>query len=159
MGQRIVGYRTRRRGNKFVVYPLIARQPRAAHTVQQTDLIGSKVEGIVKRAHEIREDRITSRLSYTDFLLDIPVDKLQPGEETFAEQHVGTRYGSRSAGPIVALYSPKQDLFQIINGHHRWAEAKAKGDRTIRGWVSVVNEERGFGAYTTEELRERGWLA
>jgi len=106
---------------------------------------------------EPKIDRITANLAYVDFLYDVPVSKTISGEETFAEQHMGTQYASRSTGkPIFVLYSPREDKFMIKNGHHRVAEAKARDETHIKGYVSILNDERGFGAFTLKELEKEG---
>ena len=99
-----------------------------------------------------KDKRVDPVLGFVDFLTDIPVDKLVPGEETFAKEHVGTKFAGKTKGPIEVIYSPSKDNYQIINGHHRWAEAKARGDESITGWVSIANEKRGFGVLKDSEL-------
>lgn len=85
--------------------------------------------------------------------MDIPLSRTRAGEETYAEQHIGTQYASRSTGkPIQVMYSPQRDIYQIMNGHHRAVEARAAGQPTIKARVSIYNERKGFGALTESEL-------
>ncbi len=122
----------------------------------QTPLEKQRVLTLISEAKDVRKDKITDNMTFVSYLADILIEKLRAGEETFAEQHVGTQYSSQSNGrPIETIYSPKLNYFTIYNGHHRWAEAKAAGRTHIEGWVSIFNEEKGSGTLTLDQLEER----
>ena len=114
-----------------------------------------RIRRIVRTADERRSDVITPNIAFPEFLMPVPLNRTRAGEETNAAAHVGTEYGSRSTGrPIEVMYSPKRDIYQIINGHHRAAEARAAGQTTIPARVSIFNERKGFGALTERDLQE-----
>ena len=114
-----------------------------------------RIRRIVRSADERRSDVITPGLAFPEFMMRVPINRTRAGEETNAAAHVGTEYGSRSTGrPIEVMYSPKRDVYSIINGHHRVAEAKAQGQSTIPAKVSIFNERKGFGALTERDLQE-----
>ena len=143
------------RAIEFDERPPIQGHPKAV-SGQGPLVAQERLEKFVETAKERREDRITKDLEFPEFRVDIPVHKAVPGEETFAEQQVGTQFESRSKGkPINALYSPEKDTYVIIDGHHRWAEAKASGNKTVEGWVSIINDEKGFGALTDKQLEAK----
>jgi len=105
--------------------------------------------------HGAESGKPTAR-SIPEFLVPVPLKKTIPGEETYAEQHIGTPYASRSwHKPIDAMYSPRQDVFMVINGHHRVAEAKRAGLKDLLGWVSLYADDRGFGSLSNEELARK----
>mgnify|MGYP001596934719 CR=1 FL=1 len=117
----------------------------------------SRIEWIISRSEAVRIDKLTDDLHLVDFLMDVPVDKIIAGEETYAFQHVGTEYGSKSSGPIATIYSPSRDNFMVINGHHRFAEARARGDKTIKGFVAIHNEKKRVGTYTEADFKAQGF--
>ena len=105
---------------------------------------------------ERRSDVITESLAFPQFLVAVPTKKLVPGEETYALEHVGTQFATRSWGkPLSAFYWPKSNTWQIVNGHHRWAEALARHLPELMAWVSVGDEEKGFGALTEEKFKRK----
>ena len=124
------------------------------HTNPPPDL--TKIEPHSMTREELIADpdiKFDELLGFVVFRENVPLDEIIPGElETPAEKHVGTRFVSRTIGPILLLYSPKYNVYKITNGHHRWAEAKVRGDSTIEAWVSVLNEDRGFGAMTHKDF-------
>ena len=129
------------------------------YTVKLTATDIYRIKQIIRYAQKVEIDHVSENLSFVDFLMDVPISKLVPGEETYAEQHVGTQYASRSTGkPINATYSPRKDDYMIFNGHHRWAEAKARKELTTKAKVSIENIEKGFGTYTLNEMKARRWL-
>lgn len=118
----------------------------------------SRIESIISRSEAVKLDRLTDELTLVDFVMDIPVDKIIAGEETYAFQHVGTKYESTSTGrPIDTIYSPSRDNFMVINGHHRFVEARARGDKTIKGLVSIQNDEKHAGTYMEADFKAQGF--
>lgn len=124
------------------------------HTNPDQDFMLIKTHGMT-REELIKNPRIKldELLGFVTFKFNVPMDRLIPGEpDTFAEKHIGTEFASRTTGPIHVLYSPKHDIYKILNGHHRWVEAKARSDNTIEAWVSVLDEDKGFGALTHKDF-------
>lgn len=116
-------------------------------------------EGLVSLAQTITGDQVRATLdpfpvdvviSENFQLMEIPVNCVQP---------IGGRYLSHSysIGPIVVdvnrdlsselLYQNKLGSVIVIEGKHRWLDAKHRGDRTIHAWV---------GDLAIKELRSKG---
>ena len=116
---------------------------------------GSRIRALERSALRKRSDTI-GFASFPEFLVSVPLNKTVPGEETYAAEHVGTQFASRSWGkPMDVFFWPKSGAFQISNGHHRAAEAKVRGMEALLAWVSIGDEERGYGALTEEKLARK----
>jgi len=87
------------------------------------------------------------------FAVELPIDRIVCDgkvDEGHVERIMGGADGPRAMKPIVVIKHPRQDVYAVLDGHHRFSAARRRGAQTIR--AAVVDDYVGLGF----ELTKRG---
>ena len=84
------------------------------------------------------------------FAVDLPIEKIICDEKIDSEYVKSLRKVDASKlKPIVVIKHPKQELYAVLDGHHRLEAAKHSGVKSIK--AAVVDDYTGLGFELTKQ--------